>query len=188
MKKVVIWICLAALLLCGCAGEKPKPVEVVPDFTEPMAPEVMIRPEKMEMEILLEGMPEVVPVTLYRNDTYSLYIPDGDWSMTVLPDGATQWTSVYNDRVKLTIQTLGGVDEEQARQAVLQGHPGFVIEEDAGTEFVATEVTGQEFLSVRLVPMADGFLTVSWTYSLEAAEGFGVRIGYMVDTLLLEQK
>lgn len=188
MKKVILYICLAALLLCGCAGEKPKPVEVVPDFTEPMAPEVMIRPEKMEMEIMLEGEPEIVPVTLYRNDTYSIYIPDGDWSMTVLPDGATQWTSVYNSQVKLTIRVLSGVDEEQARQAVLQEHPGFVIEEDVGTEFVATEVTGQEYLSIRLVPMDDGFLAVSWTYSLEAAEGFGVRIGYMVDTLLLERK
>lgn len=188
MKKGILWLCLMALLLCGCAGKKPEPVAVEPGFTEPMPPEVMIRPEKMEMEIMLEGMPEVVPVTLYRNDTYSLYIPDGDWSMTVLSDGATQWTSLYNDRVKLTIRTLSGVDEAQARQAVLEEYPGFTVGEDVGTEFVATEATGQEYLSVRLVPMAGGFLTVTWTYSLEAAEGFGVRIGYMVDTLLLEQK
>ena len=34
--------------------------------------------------------------------------------------------------------------------------------------------------------MDAGFLGVTWTYSLEAAEGFGARLSYIVDTLLLE--
>lgn len=190
MKKGIVFAILAALLLCGCSQKLPDPpsaAETV-EFTEPQPPKEMIRPEKMEMEILLEGEPEVIPMTLYRNETYSIYIPDGDWSMTVLESGVTRWTSVYNPDVKLTIRSIAASEEALVRDTILQEYPGFVMVEDGGSEFVATDVTGQKFLAGRLIPMDAGFLGVTWTYSLEAAEGFGARLSYIVDTLLLEKK
>ena len=69
---------------------------------------------------------------------------------------------------------------------MLQEYPGFSVAEDAGREFYASDETGQKLLTCRLVALEDGFLAVSWTYPLEAAEGFGVRLRYMADTLETE--
>lgn len=143
------------------------------------------RPEKMDMQIMLEGMMEVQSMTLYRCQDYSIYIPDGQWSLVTMADG-NQWTSVYNEQVQLTIRPMKGVSAEQAKETLLQEYPGFSVTEDAGREFYASDETGQMLLTCRLVALEDGFLAVSWTYPLEAAEGFGVRLRYMADTLETE--
>ena len=194
------------LALSGC-GQKTSPAvpetPPTPETTapEPTAPETTApavsagdrnptaaelgREEKMDLVFMVEGMEETVPATLYIGQGYSIYIPDEDWRLEKdVDDGIPEekWESTVNDDVELRVLHLGEKTLEEAKAWVTAEEDDYRLIEDKQGGLGGTDEKDREMLEVRFYPSGSQMYAVLYEYPMEAAEGFGARLGQIAET------
>ena len=206
MKKLILLLGLL-LALSGC-GQKTSPaVPVAPDTpdvqtsatsdvtetTAPVAPTEdrnptaaeLGREEKKDLVFMVEGTEETVPVTLYIGQGYSIYIPDEGWRLEKdVEDGIPEekWESTVNHDVELRVLYLGEKTLEQAQEWVTAEEDDYRLIEDKQGNLGGTDEKDREVLEVRLHPSGSQMYAVLYEYPMEAAEGFGARLGQIAET------
>ena len=206
MKKLILLLGLL-LALSGC-GQKTSPaVPVAPDTpdvqtsatsdvtetTAPVAPTEdrnptaaeLGREEKKDLVFMVEGTEETVPVTLYIGQGYSIYIPDEGWRLEKdVEDGIPEekWESTVNDDVELRVLYLGEKTLEQAQEWVTAEEDDYRLIEDKQGNLGGTDEKDREVLEVRFHPSGTQIYAVLYEYPMEAAEGFGARLGQIAET------
>lgn len=190
---------LSALLIfalsgCGQKAQTPPPAPETPvaeTQTEtpngdrnPTAAELG-REEKTNLAFTVEGETELVPVTLYIGQGYSIYIPDEGWRLEKwVDDGIPEdvWESVINDDVELTVLHLGEKTLAEAQDWVKAEEDDYQLVEDKQGGLGGTDEKDREMLEVRFHTSGSTMYAVLYKYPMEAAEGFGTRLGVMADT------
>lgn len=201
-KRYLVWTLLLALVLSGC-GQKPEtqppakeepvaeqpaaetPAETLPaEDRNPTAAELG-REEKKDLMFMVEGMEEAVPATLYIGQGYSIYIPDEGWRLEKdVDDGIPEdtWESTVNHDVELRVLHLGEKTLEEAKAWVTAAEDDYGLVEDKQGGLGGTDPEDQEMMEVRFYPAGNQMYAVLYEYPVEAAEGFGTRLGVIADT------
>ena len=201
-KRYLVWTLLLALVLSGC-GQKPEtqppakeepvaeqpaaetPAETLPaEDRNPTAAELG-REEKKDLMFMVEGMEEAVPATLYIGQGYSIYIPDEGWKLEKdMDDGIPEdtWESAVNHDVELRVLHLGEKTLEEAKAWVTAAEDDYGLVEDKQGGLGGTDPEDQEMMEVRFYPAGNQMYAVLYEYPVEAAEGFGTRLGVIADT------
>ena len=201
-KRYLVWTLLLALVLSGC-GQKPEtqlpakeepvaeqpaaetPAETLPaEDRNPTAAELG-REEKKDLMFMVEGMKEAVPATLYIGQGYSIYIPDEGWKLEKdMDDGIPEdtWESTVNHDVELRVLHLGEKTLEEAKAWVTAAEDDYGLVEDKQGGLGGTDPEDQEMMEVRFYPAGNQMYAVLYEYPVEAAEGFGTRLGVIADT------
>ena len=188
-----------ALSGCGQKTQTPPPAAETPAETpagtteeppagdrNPTAAELG-REETTELAFTVEGETELIPVTLYIGQGYSIYIPSEGWRLEKwVDDGIPEdtWESIVNDDVELTVSHYAGKTTMEARDAFVRDED-YVFEDLMGGE-LGDPLTGMDedgdYLSFMVAQGADTVYVISWEYPAEAAEGFGARLGQIAES------
>ena len=198
MKKMIFLLALL-LALTGC-GQKPAtpppaaetPAAEAPAETptlsagdrNPTAAELG-REEKKDLVFMVEGTEETVPVTLYIGQGYSIYIPDEGWRLEKdVEDGIPEekWESTVNHDVELRVLYLGEKTLEQAQEWVTAEEDDYRLIEDKQGNLGGTDEKDREMLEVRFYSSGSQMYAVLYEYPMEAAEGFGARLGQIAES------
>ena len=196
---VLMGLLVLALSGCGQKTQTPPPAAETPAETpagtteetpagerNPTAAELG-REETTELAFTVEGETELIPVTLYIGQGYSIYIPSEGWRLEKwvddgIPEGT--WESIVNDDVELTVSHYAGKTTMEARDAFVRDED-YVFEDLMGGE-LGDPLTGMDedgdYLSFMVAQGADTVYVISWEYPAEAAEGFGARLGQIANT------
>ena len=174
-------LCLLQLSLCGCMQAGLHATDATTESTEA----IPTRESKVKLEFFLEGMAEYQDATLFVGSGYSLYITDDGWLETPGENGKMIWQCSYNPDISFAVIPCAGADLAQARAALLGEYT--LLEED-GEYACGSDDNGLFYRAVRLIETPDGILAAVWNYSLEAAEGFGVRLRVLADTLMADAR
>ena len=196
---VLMGLLVLALSGCGQKTQTPPPAAETPAETpagttgetpagdrNPTAAELG-REETTELAFTVEGETELIPVTLYIGQGYSIYIPsEGCRLEKWVDDGIPEdtWESIVNDDVELTVSHYAGKTTMEARDAFVRDED-YVFEDLMGGE-LGDPLTGMDedgdYLSFMVAQGADTVYVISWEYPAEAAEGFGARLGQIANT------
>ena len=202
---VLMGLLVLALSGCGQKAQTPPPAAETPAETpagtteetpagerNPTAAELG-REETTELAFTVEGETELIPVTLYIGQGYSIYIPSEGWRLEKwVDDGIPEdtWESIVNDDVELTVSHYAGKTAMEARDAFVRDED-YVFEDlmggDLGDPLTGMDEDG-DFLSFMAAQSGDGTVyVISWEYPAEAAEGFGTRLALIANTFQLTE-
>ncbi len=196
---VLMGLLVLALSGCGQKAQTPPPAAETPAETpagtteeppagdrNPTAAELG-REETTELAFTVEGETELIPVTLYIGQGYSIYIPSEGWRLEKwVDDGIPEdtWESIVNDDVELTVSHYTGKTAMEARDAFVRDED-YVFEDlmggELGDPLIGMDEDG-DYLSFMVAQGADTVYVISWEYPAEAAEGFGARLGQIANT------
>ena len=141
------------------------------------------RPEQTDLTFVVEGLEESVPVYLFRDLEYSLYIPHDGWQYHRMLEHdmlAKCWTSTINPAVSLTVRHLGYRDLADAQEWEREQNAGFQLIEDKRGGIGGTD--GKSMLEVFFYSGQNAMYAVELRYPVEATEGFGTRLHVIQDT------
>ena len=196
---VLMGLLVLALSGCGQKTQTPPPAAETPAETpagttgdtpagdrNPTAAELG-REETTELAFTVEGETELIPVTLYIGQGYSIYIPSEGWRLEKwVDDGIPEdtWESIVNDDVELTVSHYAGKTTMEARDAFVRDED-YVFEDlmggELGDPLIGMDEDG-DYLSFMVAQGADTVYVSAWEYPAEAAEGFGARLGQIANT------
>ena len=199
MKKLIlIWTLLLVLFGCGqttspAVSDVPTTAPAAPETAAPAVPAAdqnptaaeLGREEAKDLVFIVEGTEETVPATLYIGQGYSIYIPDEGWRLEKdMDDGIPEdtWESTVNHDVELRVLHLGEKTLEQAKAWVTAAEDDYRLIEDNQCGLGGTDAEDREMMEVRFYPSGSQMYAVLYEYPMEAAEGFGTRLGVMADT------
>lgn len=74
------------------------------------------------LTVMIEGMPEEIPATLYEGEGYSFYLTDGDWE-NFAPDA---WQAEKNNQVRFYVGNYEGLNKSQVERILTA--QGYVVE------------------------------------------------------------
>lgn len=143
------------------------------------------RPEQTEMTFVVEGLEESIPVYLFRDLEYSLYIPHDGWQYHRMLEHdllAKCWTSTINPDVSLTVRHLGYRNLVEVQEWEREQNAGFQLIEDKRGGIGGTDSTGKSMLEVFFYSDQNAMYAVELRYPVEAIEGFGTRLHAIQDT------
>ena len=145
---VLMGLLVLALSGCGQKAQTPPPAAETPAETpagtteetpagerNPTAAELG-REETTELAFTVEGETELIPVTLYIGQGYSIYIPSEGWRLEKwVDDGIPEdtWESIVNDDVELTVSHYAGKTTMEARDAFVRDED-YVFEDLMGAD------------------------------------------------------
>lgn len=145
--------------------------------------------EALEESVIVcykEGEAEIIPVTIYGGNGYSIYIPDEGWNVSELQDEAEEkeitgynldaWTSDVNENVGLEVVRNDGVFAAEIKSELTA--EGWV--ETENPELIKQE--GETIYHVRLVDDKEGCYSIYYYCPVEAEEGFGQEMSAIADT------
>ena len=193
-KPILILTLLLALSGCGQTDSPAAPETAAPSTVpETAAPagdrnptaEELGRADKKDLTIMVEGTEEAVPATLYIGQGYSIYIPDEGWRLEKdMDDGIPEdaWESTVNHDVELRVLHLGEKTLEQAKAWVMAEEDDYRLIEDKQGGLGGTDEKDREMLEVRFYPSGSQMYAVLYEYPMEAAEGFGARLGQIAES------
>ncbi len=214
-KTVLISLLFAALTLSACgskavdqaaldaASQTATVIQEFPETPAPAAAPALQDGERFESVILLEGMEETVRYEHAVNESLGFEI-DYEYESLQRQSGAESerfislWDSAEQPENYLELRR-DALDAEQAAAAINEalsetyktGMEAFSLER-AGSciRIVAHEEKGGGVMAPQLqevfvIPAREGCLVATSHCSIEAAEGFGRRFGYMLQTLSL---
>ena len=128
------------------------------------------------LTVMIEGMPEEIPATLYVGEGYSLYVTDDDWDNFV--PGA--WEAEKNNQVHFVVGNYEGLNKSQVERILTA--QGYVAEND--------ELWMQEYdIIYRTIcyETESDVWTVTFVYPWgEAEEGWLPVMYAMADTFVVE--
>lgn len=203
-KRCFVLLVLGLALLLSACGEKPQekaedgqpsaPVSAPEGQTqEPETPPENARDAKTELTVLVEGVEEQVPVTLYVGEGYSIYIPDEGWKLEHDTEGNLRedsWESLLNDDVELRVLRLQYTDLQSARNWLMAQEDDYLFEDGLGGTWgdplCGVEKDG-DLLYFMGTEGADAVYLVAWEYPAEAAEGFGARLAQLAETFAVAE-
>lgn len=136
------------------------------------------------IEMTLEGNTEEVETTLYESQNYSLYLQTDQWTAYEFGD-STKFLANFNEQVFFEINETQEQSLQDVENAFLAQFQDFDFKSsENGWSYVFLD---QDILSYKIFEGENDIIyTFMTSYSLEAAEGFGVRIQYMLDTFLVK--
>ena len=190
MKKrwlIVLTVLALALTGCGKKDKAPAPAassempqnqvttQPLPEQKIPTA-EDLGRAEQADLTVMVEGMEEAVPSTLYIGDGFSLYIPDEGWEKYWV----SGWRSTANDQVTLRVETYTGQSPAEVLAAMDKDYAMGPLEGDR-----AAGTNGEGWMvDIRFVTgPGQRTYAVILEYPPEAAEGFGARLACIAATV-----
>lgn len=202
MKRARIGILLLALLLTGC-GNSAGPETAV----ETMAPEELqqssrplepaaARPEKSELRITVQSKTDILPVTLYAGQGYSIYIADEGWRLEQDADSGVRedtWESTAREGGELKVSIYPGVDAEAAKGRMLEEEEAFFFENAVaatgvlGDPLRGRDDRGREMLYFMVAERNGDAYVISWRYLDQVADLYGAQLRQMADTFWLTE-
>lgn len=136
------------------------------------------RPAQGVITMMVEGMEEEVPATLYQGEGWSIYVPDEGWTAADVDrdDREVSWDSLVGRDVEFGVKAYPEVSESEAFR-------WFTYDEDdySFSELVDGAATGhddrdRETIYLRICAGAGATYLFWGEYPDEAAEGFGARL------------
>lgn len=143
------------------------------------------REETAELTFILEGQEETVPAALYIGQGYSLYLPTEGWEWGHFTENGVLsdfWESTDNSDVELRIFHLGERSIEECREGFVQELSDYVVTEDKQGGLYVEDTEESMVMDVRFHEGGGNVYAVTWTYPMETAEGFGIRLNVLADT------
>ena len=193
--KRLLALMLAALALSGCGSTQPAPIpETVAAPTETEAVQTVpetaaeTRPETLDATVIKEGNQDVIPVKLWQRPEYSLYFTvSGDWYLEVMEEEGYPvdfWRSGLNPLVSFAVYYLGSDGEREAEGFLAWKTEGIKLYSHQAGTWGGSSPQTMEAMEARLVEGRQGNYLMVSKFPLEAAEGFGVDLSYMMDSFL----
>ena len=210
-QKILAWTLFAALVLAlpGC-GKANVAENSAPSAAPQIAPNEVPAPaaapgrqdgERFEDVIILEGMEETVRYEHVRNAALGFEMDYDYESFTRLSDADSErFVSVWDDPGAPENYLEVRSDTGNAELVAEVVSAALSNEYDLYTDYVELDRAGrcirieasvvkstnqmaQQLQSVYIIPAPDGSRVATAHYAIEAAEGFGRRFAYMVNTL-----
>lgn len=128
-----------------------------------------------ETAIIIEGTVEKVPTAEYESVNYSIAVPEEGW----IQYDEESWVSEVNETVKLWVTDCAGEEIDTVRDK-LSGE-GYQVSEADPYRLIYTDENAI-VRNVKLFTGSDRTVAVFYQYPVEATEGFGTRLSYIVNT------
>ena len=180
MKKFITMAFALSFILCACSSV-PAPISPTESPTEDIS---------TETEVVVEGETEYEETSLYTADGYSIYIPDDKYE--IIPSNinltdkhsVTFWRAKENEAVTFSVSFTA--DETEIEAISRLEADGFAVTGDKEAGYTFMEIYALDITTkVRIYESPMGTYMLSYTYPLDAEEGFGSRLAKIMDTFEL---
>lgn len=134
-----------------------------------------VRESHATISLMIEGVAEEVPATLYTGSNYSIYVPDEGWQMF----GPEGWSLNVNEKVQFWIADYTGKSVEAVKEQLAKD--GYKEDQGLLTKYDKdSEVTRM----VKIMENNGAVIGIFYCYPVDATEGFGTRLNAIVNTFM----
>lgn len=159
------------------AAPQPAASQPAPELETPPAASASTG-RQTALVVMVEGVEEEIPATLYTGDGWSLCVPETGWTAADVDreDREVTWESLDNREVEFGVQAYPGRTASEAFQRFCgdEDDYSFPALTDGGS--IGYDSRDQETMAVRIVEAAGGAYLFWGEYPDVAAEGFGARL------------
>ena len=204
MKKQIALLLILALCLAGCGVQEPETTAapmVTETVTEPVteAPaettvETTVEtepamPQTMEVEIRLEGEPEMLTMELFDGGSYGIYIPRDDWTLeTEMVDGRLTdcWTSNLSQDVTFRVVSHGNENPDAVEKRILVTQGAYHFDPEVNGTIGGRDNVRGRFMTFSVRTDGSNTFALVGEYPGEFGDGFAPRIRAMMDSFFIK--